>query len=47
MQHIFIPVMLLQPYVENALKLGILHSKKEKKFWISFEQKAQFFRNFN
>ena len=41
-QQIFIPVMLLQPYVENALKHGLLHSKKGKKLWISFEQKAQF-----
>lgn len=34
--------MLLQPYVENALKHGLLHSKKEKKLWISFEQKEKF-----
>lgn len=34
--------MLLQPYVENALKHGLLHSKKEKKLWISFELKDDF-----
>ena len=37
-----IPSMLIQPYVENALKHGLLHSKKEKKLRIHFFQEASF-----
>lgn len=34
----FIPVMLLQPYIENSLKHGLLHKNGHKKLSISFEQ---------
>lgn len=35
-EQVFIPTMLIQPYVENALKHGLLHRKAERKLAISF-----------
>ena len=32
-----IPTMLIQPYIENALKHGLLHKKEDRKLWVSFE----------
>ncbi|QIE59833.1 tetratricopeptide repeat protein [Rasiella rasia] len=34
-----IPTMLIQPYIENALKHGLLHKKDNRKLWITFTQK--------
>jgi len=31
-----IPTMLIQPYIENALKHGLLHRKTDRKLWITF-----------
>jgi LytS/YehU family sensor histidine kinase len=38
---IHLPAMLLQPYVENALKHGLLHKKGQKQLRISFAKKNQ------
>lgn len=37
-----IPSMLIQPYVENALKHGLLHKKTNRTLSITFEQDSQF-----
>jgi len=33
-----IPTMLIQPYIENALKHGLLHRKTGRKLWVSFSK---------
>lgn len=41
-ENIEFPPMLLQPYIENSVKHGLLHRQGLKKLIISFEQKEQF-----
>jgi len=36
-----IPTMLIHPYVENALKHGLLHRKTNRKLWITFSKEAE------
>jgi len=43
-ENIKIPTMLLQPYVENAVKHGLLHKKGEKAVTIHFQKEAELLR---
>jgi ligand-binding sensor domain-containing protein len=36
---ILIPAMLIQPYLENALKHGLLHQKNDRRLWLRFYKK--------
>jgi len=40
--NILLPSMLIQPYIENALKHGLLHKKTDRKLHISFLKKGQY-----
>lgn len=37
-EHIMIPPMIIQPYVENAFKHGLLHKRSERKIEVTFKQ---------
>jgi hypothetical protein len=41
---IMLPSMLIQPYVENAVKHGLLHKKSNRELHIYFEQEHQFLK---
>ena len=34
--NLYIPSMIIQPYIENAFKHGLLHKKGDKKLWVAF-----------
>jgi LytS/YehU family sensor histidine kinase len=36
LHEIYIPAMLIQPYIENALKHGLLHQKQDRRLWLRF-----------
>jgi hypothetical protein len=42
LDHAKIPSMLIQPYIENALKHGLMHKKNERKLWLKFEGRGAF-----
>lgn len=37
-ENVRIPSMLIQPYIENAIKHGLLHKKNNRKLWLSFKK---------
>ncbi|MES2655883.1 MAG: histidine kinase [Bacteroidota bacterium] len=39
-EHIMIPPMIIQPYVENAFKHGLLHKRSDRKIEVTFKQGA-------
>ena len=41
-ENIQIPSMIIQPYIENALKHGLLHKKENRKLWVRFSEKEDF-----
>ncbi|SHI36856.1 Y_Y_Y domain-containing protein [Mesonia phycicola] len=42
LQQIMVPSLFIQPYIENAIKHGLLHKKGEKQLYISFTKAQEF-----